>query len=142
MWFLSCWRRLVHCECASSWFKWLFRVSPIFVCEDCGNQDWLTAFSPGVVVHVATSAAFLLFSFFNHIVLDSIMCLFPIGMLVLRNSIIFIFGGVISRSFPSGRSLSSFIVRSPFLVFGIESSVGFFSFSLRRGCVRGRYGFC
>ena len=100
----------MHCECASSWFKWWFRVSPIFVCEGCGNQDWLTAFSPGVVVHAATGAAFLPFSFFNHIVLDSIVCLVPIGMHVLCNCIVFIFGGVISRTFPSERSLSSFIV--------------------------------
>ena len=128
----------MHCKCASSRFKWLFRVSPIFVCEGCGNQNWLTAFSPGVVVHAATGAAFLLFSFFNHIVFDSIVCLFPIGMFVLRNSIVFIFGGVISRSFPSGRSLSSSIIRSPFFVFSIETFVGFFSFSLRRGYVRGR----
>ena len=128
----------MHCECASSWFKWLFRVSPIFVCEGCCDQDWFTAFSPCVVVHATTSAAFLLFSFFNHIVFHSVVCLFPIGMCVLRNSIVLIFGGVISRSFPSGGSLSGFIVRSPFLLFDIETFVRFFSFSLRRGCVRGR----
>ena len=90
----------MHRECACSWFKWLFRVSPIVVCEGCCDQDWFTAFSPGVVVHATTGAAFLL-SFFNHIVLDSIACLFPIGMLGLRSSIIFIFCRVISRSFLS-----------------------------------------
>jgi len=73
----------VHRECARSWFKWLFRVSRIFVCEGCGNQDWLTALSPGVVVHAATGVAFLLCSFFTHLVLNSIVCLFPIGMVVL-----------------------------------------------------------
>ena len=127
----------MHCESASSWFEWLFRVSRIFVWEGYGNQYWLTALSPGVVVHPAIGAALLLLSFFNHIVLNSIVRLFPSGMLVLRHGIVFIFGGVISRRFPSGRSLSSFIVRSPFFVFGIETFVEFFSFSLRRGYVRG-----
>ena len=128
----------MHCECASSWFEWLFRVSPIFVCEGYYDQDWLMAFSPGVVVHAATGAAFLLLSFLNHIVLDSIVCLFPIGVLVFRSSVVPSFCCVISRSFPLRRSLSGFIVSSPFFVFGIETFVGFFSFSLRKGCVRGR----
>jgi len=110
---------LLHCESASSWFKWLFRVSPIFVCEGCGNHNWLTAFSPGVVVHAATSAAFLLFSFVNHIVFDSVLCFFPISMFVLRNSIVSISCRGISRGFPSGWSLSSFIVQSPFFIFGM-----------------------
>jgi len=132
----------VHRECASLWFKCLFRVSPIFVYEGCCDQDWFTAFSPGVVVHATTDAAFLLLSFFNHIVLDSIACLFPIGMLGLRSSIIFIFCSVILMSFPSGRSLSRFIVPSPFFVFCIKTFVRFLSFSLRRGCVGGRLGFC
>jgi len=123
----------VYCECGSSWFKGLFRVSPIFVCDGCGNQDWLTAFSPGVVVHAATGAAFLLFSFFNHIVLDSILCFFPIGMLVHPNSIVFIFGSVFSRSFPSRRSLSSFIVRSPFSYLVLKPLSGSSRFRLGPG---------
>ena len=99
----------MHRECASSWFKWLFRVSPIFVCESSCDQDWLTAFCPCVVVHATMGAAFLLLSFFNHIVLDSILCLFPISILVLRNSIVFIFCGVISQGFPLRWSLPALL---------------------------------
>jgi len=89
----------VHHECASSWFKWVFRVATIFVSEGCCDQDYVTAFSPGVVVHATTGAAILLLSCFNHMVLDSIVCLFPIGMLVLCNRIVFIFHGLNSRAF-------------------------------------------
>ena len=87
----------MHRECASSWFKWLFRVSLIFVCEGCCNQDWLTALSPDVVFHATTGAAFLLPSFFNHIVLDSIMCLFPIGMRPSFAAALILFSAVLSR---------------------------------------------
>jgi len=81
----------VHCERASSWFEWLFRVSPMFVWEGYGNQYWLTALSSGVVVHPATGAALLLLSFFNHLVLDSVVILFPFGMFILCGIRIFIF---------------------------------------------------
>ena len=127
----------MHCESASSWFEWLFRVSRIFVWEGYGNQYWLTALSPGVVVHPAIGAALLLLSFFNHLVLDSVVSLFPIGMFVLCGIRIFIFSGVIPWCLPSGRSLYGFIVRPLPFVFCVETFVGLFSFSLRRGYVRG-----
>jgi len=82
--------------------------------------NWLSTFSPGVVVEGATSASFFPLSFFNYLFGNSFMSFLPVGMLILR-IITVSFRSCCPWRFPSGGIILPTFVIFLFLEFCVES---------------------